>query len=625
MNDQTTLVTKALGLHQQGQFEQARALYEQALAADSDDVEALHLLGVLELQSGAAPKASELLQRARAVDPVNPQVLANLGNAFFATGRIDDAVAAFQQSLERNANSPETWAGLGNAYFALSANEQAVAAYQRALQLNATLAEVWRALASTLLTLEQPRLALSAIDNAEREFARLGHATMLPVVLTRGNVLMALGNLEEALQCFEQVVKEAPEFAHGYVSLGNICREMVQPERAQIHYLRAIELDPNGAEGHYALGLLQQDQGALDEARVSLRKALACDSRHGKAHRLLASLIRYDSNDAHLSNMREILGDIGLAKEQRKRLCFALGKALEDCGQYDDAFEHICQANRLHRESIRYSIEHDEQHIESIAEVFSETFLRKSELQSVPVPGGPKPIFIVGMPRSGTSLVEQILASHPQVYGAGELDWLDRCAREVLNDGSSVRAEDCDPLSQLATANAATIREIGDAYLSRVQALSPDSGWIVDKMPANYLHLGLIHLALPHAVIIHCQRNSVATCWSVFKNFLGTRGHAYSFDQLELGRYYRLYQQLMTHWNTVMPGAIHGVKYEELVVDQETVSRQLLHDCGIAWDDDCLNFHATRRPVRTLSASQVRRPIYADARSGSTMPRVWSL
>ncbi len=611
-DSKSMLIGKAFSFHQQGRLDEARAFYEQALVLDGTDPEALHLLGVLELQSGNAPAATDLLERASTVDSANPQILANLGNAYFAQGRLTEALAAYERSLQNDANSAETWAGYGNTCTALGKTPQAVSAYHQALKLNGALADVWRTLADSLLSQEQPGEAMKALERSAAEFARQGHPDVLPVLLSRGNILVALGRFDEALQLFAQVVKGAPGFAPAYVSLGGVYRDLGQPDEARANYLQAIEIDPGSTEAWYALGLLYQDEGDLDGARSALERVLSQDSGHGKAHRVLASLTRYEPDTAHMEKMREILTSPELPDDQRKHVCFAMGKAYEDCSDYAAAFECIRQANRLHRDSIRYSIESDQALMERIRSVFGSAFIQAREQSGYDKPDRPIPVFIVGMPRSGTSLLEQIMASHPDVYGAGELDWLERSARSVLNSGQAHDA-DTDLLVLLETADSDAFSEIGKVYRTRIQALAPDSGWVVDKMPANFLHAGLIRLALPEARIIHCQRHPVATSWSIYKNFLGTRGHSYSFDQSELARYYLLYERLMAHWNSVIPDAIHAVCYEELVANQEAVTRRLLDVCGIGWNDACLSFHDTRRAVKTLSASQVRTPMYSDA------------
>ncbi len=284
---------------------------------------------------------------------------------------------------------------------------------------------------------------------------------------------------------------------------------------------------------------------------------------------------------------------------------FALGKALEDVGDYGRAFEHFLKGNALKRREVHYDEAAEERNLQLIADVFDSSLIER--FAGVGDPSA-VPIFIVGMPRSGSTLIEQILASHPQVQAAGERSNLDRIVRTATGADkqipfpASIRALDTDGF-----------RRLGQAYLASLPALGPGQERITDKTPSNFHHVGLIRLILPNARIIHTMRDPVDTCVSCFST-LFAQGQTFSFDLAELGRYYRRYDELMKHWRSVLPaGALLDVSYAEVVDDLEAQARRLIEYCGLPWDDRCLSFHETSRPIRTASNVQVRRPLYRSS------------
>ena len=302
--------------------------------------------------------------------------------------------------------------------------------------------------------------------------------------------------------------------------------------------------------------------------------------------------------------LESLAADSGrLPPEKMVYIHFALGKALEDVGDYRRAFEHFRQGNALKRHATRFDEAASCRDFTQIAETFDADVLRRLFGLGDP---SPTPIFVVGMPRSGSTLVEQILASHPQVHAAGELDSLSRVVHAASTAGSAP-APAAEPSNALA---AEPLRQVGQAYLASLPAVADGKTRIVDKAPGNFFHVGLIHLALPNARIIHTTRSPLDTCVSCFTR-LFSDGQDYSYDLAELGRYYCRYEKLMAHWRSILPpGAMLDVEYEKVVDDLEGQARRLVEFCGLAWDAACLNFHQTNRPVATASSVQVRRPLY---------------
>jgi hypothetical protein len=307
-----------------------------------------------------------------------------------------------------------------------------------------------------------------------------------------------------------------------------------------------------------------------------------------------------------LAAMERLAASDDLSPADHMQLHFALGKALSDLRQHDAAFEHLRRGNAMKRATTGY----DEAAALGLFDRIEATFTPE-RIARMAGGGQPSavPILVLGMPRSGTTLVEQILASHPQVHGAGELDAFDAVVRSVHGPGGE-RA----PYPEFVPAlDATAIGMIGAHYLTRLEALAPDAPHVTDKMPSNFYFVGLVHLALPRARIIHVMRDPVDTCLSCFsKLFSAPQDHTY--DLAELGRYYARYARLMAHWRKVLPpGRMLEVRYEDVVADLEGEARRITAHCGLAFDPRCLAFHRTERPVRTASATQVRQPLYRGA------------
>ena len=315
----------------------------------------------------------------------------------------------------------------------------------------------------------------------------------------------------------------------------------------------------------------------------------------------------FTPGDPHLSAM-EALAAKGeeLSKAERMQLDFALGKAYADVKDYRRSFGHLLAANAAKRSTVSY----DERAVAALFDRIETVFTDK--LIAAKTGGGdlsPVPIFILGMARSGTTLIEQIIASHPMAHGAGELGTLHEIVWTLPGtDGGNIKYPE-----YLPSLDASTLHQIGARYVSSLVKLAPSKERITDKMPSNYIFAGLIHLALPNAKIIHSKRDPVDTCISCFsKLFTGEQNHAY--DLGELGRYYKCYERLMAHWRRILPaGRMLEVQYEDVVADLETQARRIITYCGLPWDDRCLSFHEAQRPVRTASAAQVRQPIYKSA------------
>ncbi|HTW71181.1 MAG TPA: sulfotransferase [Acetobacteraceae bacterium] len=358
------------------------------------------------------------------------------------------------------------------------------------------------------------------------------------------------------------------------------------------------------AEAHHRRGIALEQSGRLAEARAAFESALALLPHRALFHHSLARVHRFIPGDPRLPPMQALAQRMAaLAAEDQVYLCFALGKAYADLGELDRAFRYYLHGNAVRRRSVTYD--------EAAALGFLQRIQRCITPQVVAARQGrgadsPLPIFILGMPRSGSTLVEQILASHPQVFGGGELRHF---GEALVSAGIGQRYPD-----GVASLPEDSLRQASERYVAALRATAgPAAIRITDKMPTNYLFLGLIRLALPNAAIVHTRRDPVDCCLSNFTTLFAPGRLAYTYDLGELGRYYRGYDALMRHWRGVLPGAILDVHYEDLVTGFESAARRIVAHCGLDWHDACLRFYAARRQVQTASVSEVRQPVHAGA------------
>lgn len=409
---------------------------------------------------------------------------------------------------------------------------------------------------------------------------------------------------EEAVEHFLRVLTVMPDNPAAHNNIGLAYHELERYHEALVHYRRAVALLPGLADPYNNIGNLLVELGRFKEAQSAFSVAVSLAPRRGAFHWNLAGVTRFGAGHAHIAVMEAILnGDEPLADEDRIAIHFALSKAYSDCADHQLSFRHLLAANQLKRRHTEYDEAKTLGEMERIARVFDRALIERMAGSGDP---SDRPVFIVGMPRSGTTLVEQILAGHPGVRAAGERYEMDRIARG-LGDASSGFPEIA------AALDGGALRRLGSTYLAGLNASNPAAMRITDKMPWNFRFLGLIALILPNARIIHLTRDPIDTCLSCFSK-LFARNQEFSYDLGELGRYYRAYRRLMDHWRAVLPaGMMIETRYEDLIADLEGQARRIVSHCGLDWFDACLAFDKNDRPVRTASAVQVRQPLYQTA------------
>ncbi len=487
----------------------------------------------------------------------NVQDAINRAVAHHCAGRLQDAEKIYREILNVNPDNPNALNLLGLIAHQMNHNEEAC------------------------------KLISRAIDVYPDEPTFYGNL---------GTVLCALGRIGEAENAYRRAVEINDDFVDAHYNLANLCKDRGDFKQAEARYNKTLISDPGHAMAALNLANILQVMGRLDDAEEAYRRVIGIQPNHACAYRQLAAICGGSIPQDDLEAMEKLLSDPSLPDAGIVDLCYGLAFAYDGAGDYDRAFGFLERGSRIKRAAIDYDVNDDLARLEEIARVFDARMLAAGDVEGCP---SDKPVFIVGMPRSGTSLVEHILASHSEVEGAGEVYYLPELVAAL-------------PSFPDISANLDDMRGLGEAYVGSLGAGAPDAARITDKMPINFQFIGLIHLALPNCRIINCVRNPVDTCLSCFRQ-LFTSGNDYSYDLGELGRYYAGYARLMEHWRTVLPGRIHDIDYETLVADPEAEIRKLLDFCGLPFEKSCLGFHKTDRAVLTPSTTQVRRPVYRDS------------
>ena len=428
-------------------------------------------------------------------------------------------------------------------------------------------------------------------------------------LLEQGVAAHKAGRTGEAEALYRRVLAADPDDAGALRRLGVVTYQRGEHEAAAALIRQAIARDPAEPGAYSNLGIVLEALGRLDEAAAAYRQAL--DRRPGDAgaHHNLAQVKTFTPGDPDLAALEAAAEKApSLPPGQATPLYFALGKALEDLAEHERAFAAYAEGNRLRRATLDYDPARDARVFRKIQAAFGADLIRRLAAAGDP---SREPVFILGMPRSGTTLVEQILASHPKVFGAGELKALGAMTAALGRpDGRALPFPDYVP-----TLTPAERAKLGQHYLKTARAEAPGietagRARFTDKMPLNFPLAGLIHLILPGARIIHCRRDALDTCVSCYTR-LFTEANPFTYDLAELGRYYRLYEEIMAHWRAVLPaGRVLEVRYEEVVADTDAQARRIVAHCGLPWDSACLAFHEAKRPVVTASSAQVRRPIF---------------
>jgi tetratricopeptide (TPR) repeat protein len=394
----------------------------------------------------------------------------------------------------------------------------------------------------------------------------------------------------------------------GYLNLkAAILANMGEYRGAIDTYQGVLSRFPQQPKVWMSLGHALKTEGRQDESVAAYRRAISMEPTLSEAYWSLANLKTFRFSAEDIEAMQCVLKRANLGDEDRVHFAFAMGKALEDAGVHDRSFAHYSAANSLHRKSHAYRSDENSRFVSRCKQQFTADFFRARESMGS---ASTDPIFIVGLPRAGSTLLEQILASHSAVDGTIELPDIPQIARGLIGRGDD--AHEGRFFEALAALGPSELRALGEGYLESTRVhRKTDAPFFVDKMPNNCLYVGLIHLILPNAKIIDARRHPLGCCFSAFKQHF-SRGQNFTYSLEDLGRYYRDYVELMAHIDAVLPGRVHRVFYESMIENTEAEVRRLLEHCGLPFEERCLRFYETERPVRTASSEQVRQPIFKE-------------
>lgn len=582
-------------LHKLGRLDEALANYDKAVEARPAYVEAWNNRGNALMDLDRPAEALESYRKALAIRPDYTEALANRANAFLALGQLEEALSSAQAALALRPDYPEALNGLGNILGALHRHAEALICFERALAIRPDHAEALNNRGNALLRLGRPLEALASFDRALS--LRPGYAEALN---NRGNALRNLRRFEEALESFDRALAARPGYPQALNNRGNVLADQNRAAEALESYEAALRARPGFAEAHDNKGGVLLQLGRSQEALAAVEEAIRCAPQRAFFHYKLAYAKRWKAGDPEIAALEE-LRKRKLAPQEQIYLQFALAKVYEDIVDRERCFAALLEGNALKRAKLGYDEAATLAMFERTAEIFSQDMLSRAGAGD----SSQAPVFVLGMPRSGTTLIEQILSSHPVVFGAGEIDDLSQSIALYCAELGKPYPE------AFEGASGAGLRELGERYVAGLTRSAPTGALrVTDKTPDNFRFIGLIHLAWPNARIIHVRRDPLDTCFSCFSRLFASE-LPYIYDLGELGRYYRAYEKLMAHWRAALPkGAMLEVQYEEAVADIETFARRLLDYCGLDWDPRCLEFHRQERLVRTSSLVQVRQPIY---------------
>ena len=594
------LLLKANKLLKKGEIKEARQVYLSILEVFPKNVQAHN--GLKEL----AKKVNKVNQINLSRAQLGPVI--NLINS----GQIKKAIGAINPLIQKYPNAPILFNLLGICFNSISKFEDAIKMFAEATKINSNYAEAFYNLGSV-------QKKLGRFQEAIESYKRAIQITpnYLDAHNNLGNIYKDLGLLNDAIESYEWAISYGPKYAIAHINLASIYSSY-DLEKALHHYQEAISIEPNFPEAHYSLGTVFSSLGQKDESMKSYEKALELRSDYVEAHNALSTIKKYKKNDPQIKQMKNLLKQTNLMLSDKISLNFALAKASEDLENHKDFFKFLNEGNHLNKEKLNYSIDSDLEGISNIRNIFinSKGGAPKSNLKK----GMPRPIFIVGMPRSGTSLVEQIISSHTEVYGAGELDFLSRSILKEIHT-EVYGAGELDFLSknvlkEIKPDNIKKIdskeffEKITNNYYRSLSSFNISEDIFTDKMPLNFRFIGFILSAFPEAKIVHLKRDPIATCWSIYKHYFKSNGNGYASNFDDLSSYYLMYKGLMDFWHKTFPNQIYDISYEDLTLSQEKETRKLLNYCDLSWDDRCLNFHKNTRAVHTTSGFQVREKMY---------------
>jgi len=586
-----------VALLDQKKLSESIATLERVVARAPDFADARVDLARAYRWAGHAAQAREEVRTVLQKNPHHHRAWLAYGDALVDLGKFADARVAFERARLTDPQRVRVEAATA----ALVADEQRKAEelFREILRDDPSHVAALCGLAALSLGADRPHDAERLLHHALKQSAHLplAHRGLSPA-------LVQLGRLKEAEAVARYLEKIEPESPQTWVTIASVATRLMRQEEALEAYERAAQLKPDEVGLRMSAGHAQKTLGRRGDSEASYKAALQMDPGRGEAYWSLADLKNYSFSDEEITAMQRLLASDKRERSNEAQLHFALGRAFEQREQFPEAFAHYAEGNALRRLDAPFDMARFERRCERIRSFLNAAFFAAREGSG---DLSPAPIFIVGLPRSGSTLIEQILASHSQVEGTMELPNI----LNIVAQFDDLAADRDGYPETVGRASPAQLAALGSRYIAETVPLRSGRMHFTDKMPNNFSHVGLVHAILPHATVIDARRHPMDACFSTFKQHFA-EGQAFSYDLEDLGRYYRCYLSLMDHWDEVLPGKVLHVQYEALVRDPEANIRRLLEHCGLAFEPACLSFHETRRPVRTASAEQVRQPLYTS-------------
>lgn len=581
-----------LTLYNENSFEKAKIELPKLFRKYPYSFTINNISGAVNQRLGDMNQAIKYYQNALYLKPDNPDVLNNLGSALMKVGELAQAEHVLCKAINLNENSPAAHNNLGLVLKDNGKYNEAIERFLFAIQLKPNFIDAKINLSDCYRCIGKFDQALSLCR------ATLDQFPENPSVLNNlGNIENDLGNYDKAIFYFQKALKVNPNEAMYHNNLGNAYSKKGDFKKALKSYSCAIELKADYADAYTNIGIAMMDLGEIKNAISNYKRALEINPLATNVYRNLSTIYKFSNSDELITTMENLLNEVNLNTEKKCALHFALAKAYRDLGDYPKEYSHLVDGNSIRKGQLGYNIQRDIALFQKLKT--GQKYLKPVSIREVELPCDVTPIFIIGMPRSGTTLVEQILSSHPLVYGAGELNDIRRLGYDLAT------VSNVPPSEQ--------IKKFRIKYLEIIKTKNANSSFVTDKMPHNFRFVPLICAAMPEAKIIHVHRDAKATCWSNYQNYFSSSDLGYTNDLEDVVAYFKLYEDLMNTWRVEYPSQIYDLNYEKITTAQTTQTKDLLRFIDLPWENACLTPHKNQRTVRTISQQQVRKKIYSGS------------
>ncbi len=538
-----------------GKIDEASSSFRKVIKLNPKFAEGYNNLAIICQDQGKFNEAIKLFKKALLLKPNSAIYYNNIGLVFQDLGKFDQAVKAYNTSLSFNPKNAETYFYLGNTHQRQGKLTEAIEFFKKALAIKANYVEV------------QNNIGVAFRDS---------------------------GELEQAMHAFSKALSLNKNYAQTYNNLGVVLQYQGNLKEAIKSFVKAINIKADYAEAHNNMGNALQEQNKLDQAIKAYKNSILIDPNYAEAHRNLSNLVKYKAENSQITAVKKLLKNPNLSDDDRCKFLYTFAKMKEDLGDFEAAFENYVAGGALRKKLLRYNIKQDKYLFAKIKKIAP--ILQNFKLHISTEVTKHFPIFILGMPRSGTTLVEQIISMHSKVQGCGELPFLHKFGASLATNFESLNTDN--------------FMDCRNAYLNKLAKVSNGYQFVTDKMPHNFRYLGLIIKLFPEAKIIHVNRDAIATCWSNFKNYFSINGLGYSYSLHDTMEYFKLYKDLMDVWKNLYTDQIYELKYEKLISDQDRETRRLIEYISLDWEFACLSPQKNKRIVRTASQQQVKKKVY---------------